>query len=70
MQTMTTAEIRKALESLHGKVWDTNELLQEFTITYFCAGACVAERKSDGVAGSLFFLRSPRFYYSFQPEVT
>jgi hypothetical protein len=58
---------RDVLEKQHGKVWDTQELGQEFEVTGFMAPFVVVRRKSDGVVGSLMFRHSPRFYFSFTP---
>jgi len=59
---------REALEQEHGKVWDTNELQQDFKVTGFMAPFVIVQRKSDGVKGSLLFQHSPRFYFSFTQE--
>lgn len=59
---------REALEQEHGRVWDTKELGQEFEVTGFMAPFVVVRRKSDGVAGSLMFQHSPRFYFSFTED--
>ena len=59
---------RAALETEHGRVWDTGELTQDFDVTGFMAPFVVVRRKSDGVMGSLEFQHSPRFYFSFSPH--
>ena len=59
---------REALEAQHGKVWDTDELRQEFEVIGFLAPFVVARRCSDGVKGSLEFQHNPRFFFNFQPE--
>ena len=59
---------REALEAVHGKVWDTQQLSDEFEVLGFLAPYCVVRRKADGVKGSLEFQHSPRFYHSFQPD--
>jgi hypothetical protein len=56
---------REELEQEHGKVWDTQELGQDFEVRSFCAPFVVVTRKSDGVRGSLSFQHSPRFYFNF-----
>ena len=61
-------EIREALESEYGEVWDTAELAREFTVTGFLAPLVVVKRKCDGVIGSLEFQNDPRFYFNFQPH--
>ena len=59
---------REALEAQHGKVWDTNQLREDFEVLGFAAPLIVVRRKSDQVRGSLFFQHNPRFYFGFQPE--
>ena len=54
-----------ALEVQHGRVWDTAELSEEFTVEGFLAPFVVARRKSDGQRGSMEFQHSPRFYFNF-----
>ncbi len=56
---------REALELKHGKVWDTEELSQEFRVIGFSAPFIVVQRKSDGVKGSLTFQHKPRLYFDF-----
>ncbi len=59
---------RELLEKEHGQVWTLAELKKEFEITGFMAPMVLVRRKSDGQRGSMYFQRSPRFYYGFQPE--
>jgi hypothetical protein len=59
---------REALEAAHGKVWDTNQLAEDFEVIGFLAPYVVVRRKADGVKGSLAFQHSPRFYFDFQPD--
>ena len=59
---------RAALEAKHGRVWDTDQLRNDFEVVGFLAPLVVARRKSDGVRGSLMFQHHPRFYFNFQPE--
>lgn len=56
---------REALESTHGKVWDTKEMQEDFDVTGFLAPYVVVRRKSDGAVGSLQFQHNPRFYFGF-----
>jgi len=46
---------REALEAQYGKVWDTQELTEEFLVTAFIAPLVVVRRKVDDVVGSLEF---------------
>lgn len=57
---------RAELEAKYGKVYDTSELQQEFTVTGFMAPYVGVVRKSDGAKGSMLFSHSPRFYHSFR----
>ena len=56
---------RTRLESIHGQVWDTEELARDFDVKGFMAPFVVVTRKADGVEGSLEFQHYPRFYFSF-----
>ena len=61
-------EERQAIESAHGKAWDTEELQRDFEVVGFGAPFVVVVRKSDGQRGSLEFQHRPRFYYGFVPD--
>lgn len=61
-----TSDLRKALEAVHGKVFDEIELLQAFQVTaWIIPGKVVAVRRADGVVGSLTAEKG--FYFGFQP---
>jgi hypothetical protein len=62
------ADDREELEDIHGQVWDTNQLTQDYAVEGFAAPFVVVRRKSDGVRGTLTFQHSPRYYYDFTPE--
>jgi hypothetical protein len=58
---------REALEARYGRVWDTQELTQEFEVIGFLAPFVAVRRKADGVKGSLEFRHGPpRLYFNFQ----
>ena len=59
---------RQALEAKHGRVWDTQQLGDDFAVIGFLAPFVVVRRKSDGRKGSLEFQHDPRFYFNFMPE--
>ena len=59
---------RADLESVHGQVWNTQELSRDFTVSGFCAPFVVVERKSDGQVGSLMFQHAPRYYFTFKAD--
>ena len=46
---------REALEAEHGRVWDTRQLSEDFTVEGFMAPYVVVRRKLDGQRGSLMF---------------
>jgi len=56
---------RKELEEKYGKVYDTTELQENFSVLVFGAPYVVVARKSDNKKGSLMFQHMPRFYFSF-----
>jgi hypothetical protein len=59
---------REALEAQYGRVWDTQQLAQDFQVIGFLAPLVVVRRKADGVKGSLEFQHRPRFYFNFVPD--
>lgn len=59
---------REALIAQYGKVWNTQELTEDFEVVGFMAPLVVVRRKSDGVKGSLEFQHRPRYYFSFTPD--
>jgi hypothetical protein len=58
---------REGLTKKYGKVWDTEELSQDFKVQGFMAPFVVVQRKTDDVKGTLTFQGSPRFYFDFTP---
>ena len=58
---------REALEAIHGQVWDTMQLAQDFVVVGFLAPLVVVRRKADDSKGSLEFQNRPRFYFGFHP---
>ena len=59
---------REALETQYGRVWDTDQLRDDFEVIGFMAPLVVVRRRSDGRKGSLEFQNSPRLYFNFQPH--
>jgi hypothetical protein len=57
---------RAALEAAHGRVWDTQQLTEDFEVVGFMAPLVVVRRKADGVKGSLEFQHAPRLYFHWQ----
>lgn len=62
---------RQELEKLHGRVWSTEELRQEWEVLAFMA-PLIAVRSLDKQhsGGSFEFQHSPRFYFNFLGEHT
>lgn len=50
------------------RVWNTNEMSQEFEALGFAAPFIVVRRRADGVKGSLMFTHSPRFYFAWKQD--
>jgi len=59
---------RPALEKLHGRVWDTDQIRAEFDVIGFMAPFMIVKRKIDGAKGTLMFQHQPRFYWGFQVD--
>jgi hypothetical protein len=60
------ADERKRLEAVHGQVWDTKQLQEDFEVKGFLAPFVIVERKRDNQRGVMMFQQSPRFYFDFQ----
>lgn len=59
----SNATERDLLEAKYGKVWNTQELQQDFEVLQFMAPYVVVKRK-DGKMGSLQFQHMPRYYFN------
>lgn len=59
---------RQVLELEYDKVWNTQELSQDFEVKGFLAPFVYVKRKSDGAEGSLMFQHRPRFYFGFTKD--
>lgn len=59
---------REELEKKYGKVWNTQDLLEEFVSEGFLAPYVVVHRKDNGQRGTMEFQHHPRFYFNWQPE--
>jgi hypothetical protein len=64
--TNQAGQDRQTLEAAHGKVWDEEELAQEFKVTAIIGNTVVVVRKSDSQVGSMNYQNDPRFYFDFQ----
>jgi hypothetical protein len=56
---------REELEALYGKVYDTNQLGEFFSVQGFMAPFVVVKEKATGQVGCLTFQHNPRFYFDF-----
>lgn len=68
VKTNDKEEERKRLTERYGRVWDTNQLTEDFSVLGFAAPYVVVERKEDGKKGTLTFQHDPRFYFDFVPD--
>jgi len=64
----STPRTREELESGGSEVWDTTELLRDFTVQGFMAPFAFVTQKSDGMSGTVTFQHEPRLYFDFLPE--
>ena len=58
---------RAELEAEHGRVWDEQEVVREFSITAIIPPTIIARRHADGVVGTLLLQPRPRLYFRFRP---
>ena len=57
---------RTTLEAVHGQVWNTDELKQDFVVTGFLAPFVTVQRKDNREEGTLEFQHQPRFYFNYR----
>jgi len=67
-QINTDAGDRERLEERHGRVWDTQQLQEDFEVLQFAAPLIVVRQKTTCQMGSMFFQHQPRFYWGFKPD--
>lgn len=63
---LESGEVRAKLETFHTDVWNKEEFEQLFDVLNIDGPLIYAMRKCDSVCGSVMFIDSPRFYFSFQ----
>ncbi len=61
-------EERKRLEAIHGQVWETTELTQDFEVIGFMAPFVVVEEKATGKKGTMMFQHYPRLYFNWKED--
>jgi len=62
---------RTRLEFLHrekGRIWDAQEMSEEFDVESILTPFVIVRRRADGVRGTLMYQASPRFYFDFREE--
>jgi len=57
---------RELLEAKYGKVWNTQEMQEDFAVESFAAPFVMVKEKSTGNTGSMTFQARPRYYFDFQ----
>jgi len=62
------ASERARLEKEYGRVWDTQQLGEEFHVMGFMAPFVAGERKSDKKKGSMECQHSPRLYFNWKED--
>jgi len=61
-------DVFRDLQEKYGETWNDAELLRDFGVQFFDGPRVHVIRKKDGVRGTVAFIDSPRFYFSFIPE--
>jgi|6_EtaG_2_1085325.scaffolds.fasta_scaffold00400_16 hypothetical protein len=64
-QLNSNPKCREELERLHGQVWDTEELQEDFEVRGFAAPFVLVKSTRDGENGTLLFQHSPRYYFCY-----
>lgn len=65
---LDSGEVRARLEPLEPDVWTGDEFAKLFDAGDVHAPYVDVIRKQDGVAGTVMFIDSPRFYFTFNAE--
>ncbi|NDC55298.1 MAG: hypothetical protein EBZ69_00425 [Alphaproteobacteria bacterium] len=65
---LENGEVRAMLEVSCGPVWTNDELLEVFEVSHFEPPYVHVIRKEDGKRGTVMFVDTPRFYFSFTAE--
>lgn len=56
------------LQLNYGRVWNKDQLREDFDVIGFAAPYVVVRERATGKKGSLEFTHMPRFYFSFVPD--
>lgn len=62
---LDSGEVRAKLEPLEPDVWNSEEFARLFDVSAVHAPYVDVTRKQDGAQGTVMFIDSPRFYFSF-----
>ena len=65
---LESGEVRSLLEDYGAAVWTNDELLEIFEVSHFEPPYVHVIRKEDGKRGTVMFIDTPRFYFSFAAE--
>lgn len=65
---LDSGEVRAKLEPLEPDVWNSDEFARLFDVSNIHAPYVDVIRKQDGVTGTVMFIDSPRFYFTFNTE--
>jgi len=65
---LENGEVRAMLEVSGRQVWTNDELLEVFEVSHFEPPYVHVIRKEDGKRGTVMFVDTPRFYFSFAAE--
>lgn len=63
---LESGEARSRLEAFHSDVWNKEEFEQMFDVLNIDGPFVYVMRKCDAACGTVMFIDSPRFYFSFQ----
>ena len=58
---------RDALEMEYGRVWDTEELIEDFDVESFLAPFAIVIDKDSENRGTIMFQHAPRYYFKWRP---
>lgn len=58
-------EVRDDLKAKYTETWNDAELAQQFDVREFDGPVVQVTRKSDGLAGTVGYIDSPRVYFAF-----
>jgi hypothetical protein len=65
---LESGEVRAILERINTPVWTNDELLETFEVSHFEPPYVHVIQKDNGQRGTVMFVDSPRFYFSFSAE--